>query len=201
MQHCDGRHACSTRHATSRRDFHRLTASLLALSAGLGVIGVHSHQAMAEPPIQKKWARCKYCNMMFFNGYPDKGSCPASDQGHESVSGDFTDYHLVFDDSTGPGQGDWRFCRKCCALFYNGYASKGTCARDNGAHEAAGYNFFLYHDRRPLFDEEDRWRFCDKCFALFYNASETRETSVCPAGSPHRKAGFAFVVGRIKPTW
>ena len=190
----------SAKHA-SRRDFHRLTVSLLSLSVGLGILGLDARQATAEPPIQKKWARCQYCNMMFFNGYHEKGACPASDHGHRSVPGDFTNYHLVYDDSTGPGQGDWRFCRKCCVLFFNGYPQKGNCALDNGSHEAAGYNFFLYHDRRPMLDEEDRWRFCDKCFSLFYNASDARETSVCPAGGRHNKAGYMFVVGRKKPTW
>jgi hypothetical protein len=201
MQHDHERHSlCSPKHA-SRRDFHRLTVSLLSLSAGLGFFAVHTRQATAGPAVQKEWARCQYCNTMFFNGYPEKGRCPASDHGHRSVRGDFTNYHLVFDDSTGPGQGDWRFCSKCCALFFNGYAAKGNCAVDNGPHEAAGYNFFLYHDRPPMLDEEDRWRFCEKCFALFYNAVEAKETSVCPGGGRHKMAGFMFIVGRIKPTW
>src|SRR3954463_10081553 len=63
-------------------------------------------------------------------------------------------------------QGDWRFCHKCQALFFNGYAGKGVCAA-GGGHEAAGYYFVLFYDV-PGPGQPD-WRFCRKCQALFFD--------------------------------
>ena len=190
-----------------RRALLRRTASLLCVSTAAVVLGPGVRFAFAAPS-QNDWAHCIYCNMLFFNGYPqNKGRCAAygvpSKSPHVGKKGDFTKYQVTYDDSTGPGQGDWRYCRKCGVLFFNGYAEKGVCAADRGGHEAAGYNFFLYHDRQKHQDEEDGWRYCAKCHALFYASAAPTPPSTfdCPAdGKLHAAAGYRFVVGRKLPT-
>ena len=77
------------------------------------------------------------------------------------------------------------------ALFFNGYSAKGVCPA-GGGHQAAGYNFFLFHDRRPSGKEEDLWRFCNKCQVLFY--TQASETSVCAASGRHVAAGYKFLL-------
>lgn len=173
---------------TSRRGFLGRTMGLIYLGAAPGLFSVAVPASALAAPTQANWRRCQKCNMLFFDGYRDKGRCPAG--GGHAVFGRF-DYVLVYDDSTGPGQGDWRFCRKCKSLFFNGYAAKGGCAA-GAAHEAAGFNFFLFHDRRPAGNEVENWRFCNKCFALFYNNAPA--TSVCPKGDSHVAQGFKFVM-------
>ncbi len=42
-------------------------------------------------------------------------------------------------------QANWRFCRKCNAMFFDGFPEKGVCPAGSG-HEAAGFNFVLPHD-------------------------------------------------------
>jgi hypothetical protein len=75
------------------------------------------------------------------------------------------------------------------------YPEKGVCAKDKGGHAAAGYNFFLYHDRSPSLDEEDGWRYCGNCHALF--TTKFPGAVGCPAtGKGHVAAGYKFVVGR-----
>lgn len=42
-------------------------------------------------------------------------------------------------------QDNWRYCDKCHAKFFDGYADKGRCP-SGGGHHAQGYNFVLrYH--------------------------------------------------------
>lgn len=182
-----------------RRQF--LGTTLLApFGASLALLldGKRAH-AQAFPPCQGRWAHCVNCNLFYFDGYTDNGRCPAhgtpSTQPHvaEKRAGSVKPYYIAYDDSTGPGQGDWRYCRKCKVLFFNGYPQKGLCPRDGQGHEAAGYNFFLYHDRTARVHEEAGWRFCVRCQALF-QARANR--SGCPAdGKAHQAAGYLFLVG------
>jgi hypothetical protein len=66
-----------------------------------------------------------------------------------------------------PQQNDWRYCQKCHAMFFDGYASKGSCPA-GGPHEAAGFNFGLPHDV-PEQESQTAWRFCQKCSLMFYD--------------------------------
>jgi hypothetical protein len=165
----EAKHQLIEVHAVPRRAF------LISLGMVAAALEAGIRPAFAAP-YQNDWARCIHCNLMFFNRYRDnKGRCAAPGRRvHEAERGDFKKYQITYDDSTGRGQGDWRYCRKCSALFFNGYAEKGLCAADKGGHEAAGWNFFLYHDRRPTQNEEAGWRYCSKCHALF-NGSTNQE--------------------------
>ena len=87
-----------------------------------------------------------------------------------------------------PGQANWRYCRKCQAMFYDGYPSKGTCPKGN-EHVAAGLNFVLPHDV-PGPGQSD-WRYCDKCQALFYDGFAG--TGHCVVQG-HVAAGFNFAL-------
>jgi hypothetical protein len=157
--------------------------------------------ACAAPPVQDDWAQCVNCHMLFFNGDRNhKGRCAAPGRtGHVGEQGDFKKYQVTHDDPGGPGQGEWRFCRKCSVLFFNGFPQKGVCA-GGGGHEAAGLNFFLYHNRPAHSDEEGNWHFCTKCHGLF-------TTSVAQVGCPADGKGhvtdptaFRFVVGKKAAT-
>jgi hypothetical protein len=172
----------------TRRGFLGQAVGLIPIGATATFFSGAVPTPALAPPTQSNWRRCEKCNMLFFNGYRDKGRCPAG--GRHAVFGRF-DYVLVYDDSTGPGQGDWRFCRKCKAIFFNGYPSKGVCPAGDG-HEAAGYNFFLFHDRKPTGNEVANWRFCNKCYALFFNNAPA--TSACAKGDSHEAQGYKFVL-------
>jgi hypothetical protein len=182
-----------------RREVLLRTAGAASLATAATMIGPRA--AWAAAPVQDDWAQCVNCHMLFFNGDRNrKGRCAAPGQtGHVGERGDFKKYQVTHDDPTGPGQGEWRFCRKCSVLFFNGSPEKGVCA-GGGGHEAAGFNFFLFHDRRPFSDEEGNWHFCAKCHGLF-------TTSVAQAGCPADGKGhvtpptaFKFVVGKKAAT-
>lgn len=80
-----------------------------------------------------------------------------------------------------PMQPEWRFCRKCYALFYDGFPSKGRCHADGGGHEAAGFNFVLPHDVSGTPTAQDSWRFCHLCNEMFYDGRSDK--GHCPGGA------------------
>ena len=66
-------------------------------------------------------------------------------------------------------QSDWRFCRKCHSMFFDGFPGKGLCGA-GGGHEASGFVFTLPHSftaSREHFQSD--WRFCRKCQSMFFD--------------------------------
>lgn len=104
-----------------------------------------------------------------------------------------------------PDQRHWRFCTKCAALFFNGFAigpggdpaRRGKCARDGGLHAPAGFNFEpAFHPDLDLPDTpttQSRWRFCNKCFVMHFEGARTQDKK-CAAGDPHVAQGFHFML-------
>ena len=97
---------------------------------------------------QSDWRFCNKCDAMFYNGYPDKGVCPAGG-GHVPQGYNFVLPHDIppvvvhFPRVEIVGQPGWRFCNKCHAIFYDGFpTTKGICPA-GGGHVPQGYNFVL----------------------------------------------------------
>jgi hypothetical protein len=102
-------------------------------------------------------------------------------------------------------QGEWRICKHCYGLFFNGFPGKGACVA-NGVrgHEAQadGFNFHLeWGDLVETADTQINWRYCDKCQQMFFDGFPVKGT--CPAdighsstgvmgGSGHRAYGYKF---------
>jgi hypothetical protein len=144
----------------------------------------------AAPPAadlrQAGWRFCTKCSSLFFDGYQEKGTCPAGGQ-HNAQGYNFV---LRHDAQSAPNeQRDWRFCRKCSAMFFDGAAEKGVCAA-GGAHAAEGFNFALNHDVPG--PGQPAWRYCRKCAVMFFDGYATKGR--CAAGNDHAPAGFDFVL-------
>lgn len=97
------------------------------------------------PTAQANWRCCRNCQELFFNGFREKGRCPAG--GVHAADHDFKYVlpHSVHEAAR--TQRNWRYCARCQAMFYDGFPTKGHCAA-KGVHAAAGYNFVLPHSRR-----------------------------------------------------
>lgn len=78
-------------------------------------------------PGQDGWQRCVHCQGLFFFGTSrDLAGCRgAPDGNHEPTAK--TQYTLIHDDATAPGQTGWQRCKLCHALFY-GLDGPGACA-------------------------------------------------------------------------
>jgi hypothetical protein len=64
-------------------------------------------------------------------------------------------------------QDNWRFCERCCVLFYAGYPQQGICPL-GGPHRAQGWNFYLHYDFPGGQNWQIGWRFCPHCYSLFW---------------------------------
>ena len=90
-------------------------------------------------PNQPDWRFCNQCHGLFFDGFPDKGRCPAG-HGHQAQGLNFFLPHDLAE--TPQAQAAWRFCHKCSVMFFDGFPDKGRCPA-GGGHEAAGFTFVL----------------------------------------------------------
>ncbi len=144
-------------------------------------------------PVQSEWRFCHKCNVMFFNGFPNKGNCPSGGE-HEAAGFTFV---LSYDGSeTSNDQINWRFCHKCTTMFFDGFSEKGRCP-SGGGHEAAGFNFILPHDKQETPTAQGNWRFCHKCNSMFFDGFPNKGN--CPTGSGHEAAGFNFDLPHLDP--
>jgi hypothetical protein len=78
------------------------------------------------------------------------------------------------------GQKDWRWCRKCQALTWNGQAQCPAGALHN---YGGSMNYHVVGDT-PSFAGQDNWRWCHKCSLLSY-AANPEGPGPCPAGGVH----------------
>jgi hypothetical protein len=126
---------------------------------------------------------------MFFNGFlNDRGHCAA---GGPHVAQGF-EFALPHDEPETPNaESAWRFCRKCNAMFFDGFPTKGTCPA-GGAHEPAGFMFVLPHDIPANPNAQPAWRFCHKCNAMFFDGFPNK--GKCPSGGGHEPGRFTYVL-------
>ena len=161
------------------------SVGILALVAFLTL---SAFQAPAAAATQDNWRQCRRCTVMFYNGFPKKGRCPAG-QAHVADSRNFILPHDVSETPT--AQSGWRFCSKCFAMFFDGFANKGVCAA-GGGHFAQGYMFVLPHDVPPRGVVQANWRYCEKCHAMFFEGAPN--VGRCAAGGGHKATGYKFVL-------
>jgi hypothetical protein len=115
--------------------------------------------------------------------------------GNYEAAGD--EFHLPYG-IPGPNRvADWRQCKHCKGLFYNGQDAKGVCPGRRGGHvaEAEGPNFHLRFGMPLIASQQDNWRFCDKCYGLFFLPQNA--DSVCPAGENHHAQSDSYVLDRV----
>ncbi|KAK5215266.1 hypothetical protein LTR72_011663 [Exophiala xenobiotica] len=78
------------------------------------------------------------------------------------------------------GQKDWRWCRKCQALAWNGQAQCPAGA----LHNYAGSMNYNVVGNTPSFAGQNNWKWCHKCSLLSY-AANPEGPGPCPAGGVH----------------
>lgn len=147
--------------------------------------------------IQRGWRFCFKCMTLFFLGDNASGvtagRCTFNDVHSAFKSGD---YGLVvsnngdFEKFVHAGQPNWRFCRKCHSLWFNGQADNGICAA-GGAHSSTGSGDYAVMCQSPDFDAsvagQRNWRFCHKCLQLWFNGQGKKD--ICPGGGDHSSEG------------
>lgn len=111
----------------------------------------HSHRGSAfalhfgvpGPMRQSGWKKCMHCKQLFYDGAPEKGSCPNTEvRGHVAEDGG-REYILQYNVMPRlTQQSDWRFCTKCFVLFYLPQNEDAECL-SGGKHQAHALNYVL----------------------------------------------------------
>jgi hypothetical protein len=98
---------------------------------------------------QANWRHCYKCSALYW-GLSSTQRCPLGGAHDYLYPGVYLPYQYVLNHDIGqpPGEQDqWRYCFKCAALFYNGYAYQGRyglCPYDyTYGHTAAGFDYVL----------------------------------------------------------
>src|SRR5688572_16210239 len=82
-------------------------------------------------------------------------------------------------------QRNWRWCRKCQALFFYGHPGTSRCPAGD-AHDPTGSGRYTPFFEAPGYGApQSGWRWCFKCSAMFYGANAG---SVCPVDTEHDKS-------------
>ncbi|KAI9786969.1 MAG: hypothetical protein M1839_005200 [Geoglossum umbratile] len=93
------------------------------------------------------------------------------------------------------GQKDWRWCRKCNGLAWNGQA---RCPAGS-LHNYAGSMNYRVVSNDPSHPGQDQWRSCRKCSLLSYSANPG-SPGPCPAGGTHNQSGSKNYTLRLNDT-
>lgn len=106
--------------------------------------GDPSRPILRGPNRQEDWRTCVHCKVLFYNGWHTKGVCPGRRDGHMAEA-EGLEFQLVYALPPGPSQQDnWRFCDKCCGLFFLPHNADAVCPA-GGNHHANSSSYVLDH--------------------------------------------------------
>lgn len=112
---------------------------------------------------QKNWSSCSDCRMVWYTADNTAGSCAARPgQGHRAPPS--ANFSLTFEPSLGPGQHDWKKCRKCQGISYSRNPLRGACPT-GGSHEHSGSVNYILNDTGAG-EGMTGFRWCRKCQGL-----------------------------------
>lgn len=173
----------------SRRKFLRLAGG--ALIAGSAVWPLASASAtLTVAKDRPYWRFCNKCHVLFYTD-AKTNSCAAGDK-HKAQGYEF---RLPFEGPETPtAQRNWRACKNCQAMFFNGYREKGRCPVGAGHVADHTFRYVLTHDVAGTAKTQTQWRFCNKCHAMFYDGYPNK--GHCTAGGGHVAQGYRFVLTR-----
>lgn len=96
------------------------------------------------------------------------------------------------------GQTDWRWCRKCEALFFSGTSSQGICAADIGPHDRSASGAYVVDLDDSAVPGQHLWRRCTACQSLYFGGGESLGS--CPAGGTHTSDDSGDYILHQQPT-
>lgn len=126
---------------------------------------------------QQNWRWCSKCMSLAFAG--GIGPCAAGGNHDHSSS---SDYPLVMDVPSAPGQHNWRWCSKCMSLSFAAWP--GPCAAGGNHDQRVSSDYTLVMDN-PDAPGQHNWRYCIKCQALAFAGGAGN----CAAGGDHDHTG------------
>ena len=124
-------------------------------------------------PYQRSWKICYGCTGLWFStdGKDTGGKCQNPLGKHDAIGANIF-YELYYfgaetkSDYSGAVQENWRCCKKCKVLFFNGNSSASFC-HDGGSHDSTGSKNYILDHQRYAYKNGKRlfvnFRWCCKC--------------------------------------
>lgn len=156
-------------------------------------LGTQTPSAYLGVTAQDGWRFCTKCACIYYSEVTvdafgkitgrTVGVCQGGSGGHSSNS--FGNYTVLVGGSA--GQPNWRYCTKCCALFFGGSgATRCPVTSPTNQHTPSTTNYRILSGPGSS-DQQHGWRWCVNCQSLFHASAAN---SKCPiAGSPAHSAG------------
>jgi len=144
---------------------------------------------------QIPWRHCKKCQGLSWGPALSFSKCPAGGKHVETCSLPyFLQYRETPNDPAPPAsmyQNEWRHCKKCQGLSYNGQGVLGWCPAGGHHNHTDSHDYYLPHDSDdiPVY-RQGGWRYCDKCNGLFYGPGQN--ASWCPKAGQHHAATTSY---------
>lgn len=175
-----------------------------------------AERAEVEGGRERDWRTCGDCKSLVLA--TESGRCPARGHlinapvdvhvggGGPTIGGEMRyDAHRPAGDTFwlghsvwGPNrEAYWSRCRRCQAIFYDGWDNKGRCPSwESRPHEAVegDVNHMLQMNVEPRPNQQTDWRFCTKCFCLFFLPHNS--DGDCAAGGNHKPGRDRYVLAR-----
>lgn len=137
-------------------------------------------------PTEDNFHWCKKCQGLFQGG--TGGICPKPVPNNALKSHDASkseNYVLMHSAALPYGQPDWRVCKTCKVLFFDGSGSSPSkCPATAKKHQHLSKNYSLVKDS-PFDEHQTDWHRCKNCQALFFQG---KNASFCPGGGAHEDA-------------
>jgi hypothetical protein len=89
---------------------------------------------------------------------------------------------------------NWRFCRNCKILYWDGDGNEGVCA-NGGDHVHQKQNFRVYRNEVPKCGEPG-WRYCELCRGLFWRERADQTGKCVATGGKHKWGKAEYAVHR-----
>jgi len=128
---------------------------------------------------------------------PRIGCCPKDANRSLFESHEILDFKFILPQAADGAPADlnnWRFCKKCEAIFWNDGLS-GACWK-GGRHEADGGVYPLSPGTAEDARHQSNWRRCQDCASLFWDGDSAKK-GLCPAGGNHRGMGEALLIPHL----
>lgn len=124
---------------------------------------------------QDGWYWCNKCQGLIFQSSPFSPPPPCPKGGSHDATGS-GGYLVNNNDPSDPGQHGWRWCNKCCALWYSG-GGAGFCAA-GGGHSDVGSGDYSLSQNITVPNTQSGWRWCNKCQMLTFAGGS--QLGTCP---------------------
>ncbi len=116
------------------------------------------------------------------NGYTRRRALGLAGRGALATTAAVAGLLTVYQTPAAAAQSNWKFCRRCCGLWFSGNNTRGGCPAGNlfdGGHHLDGSGNYVLKVQADGGAGQDGWRWCAQCQGLYFGLNAGQ--GICPA--------------------